>query len=77
MPELELSAVCDPVPENAAHLAQTLGVAVKTLEETLADPELDAVLITATDSGARGADSKGSRSRQTHLRRKTAERDVS
>ena len=47
VPELELSAVCDPVPENAARLAQTLGVAVKTLEETLADPELDAVLITA------------------------------
>ncbi len=47
VPELELRAVCDPVAENAARLAETLGVAVKTLEETLADPELDAVLITA------------------------------
>ena len=47
VPELGLIAVCDPVPENAARLAQTLGVAVKTLEETLADPQLDAVLITA------------------------------
>ena len=47
VPELGLIAVCDPVPENAARLAGTLGVAVKTLEETLTDPELDAVLITA------------------------------
>ena len=47
VPELELIAVCDPVPENAARLAQALGVAVKTLEETLTDPELDAVIITA------------------------------
>ena len=47
VPELGLIAVCDPVPENAARLAQTLGVAVKTLEDTLTDPELDAFIITA------------------------------
>ena len=47
VPELGLIAVCDPVAENAARLAQTLGVAVKTLEDTLADPEVDAVIITA------------------------------
>ena len=47
VPELELVAVCDPVPENAARLADPLGVAVHTLEETLTDPELEAVIITA------------------------------
>ena len=47
VPELGLVAVCDPVAENAARLAEPLGVAVKPLEETLADPEVDAVIITA------------------------------
>ncbi len=47
VPELELITVCDPVPENAARLAEPLGVVVKTLEETLGDPELEAVIITA------------------------------
>ena len=47
VPELELITICDPVPENAARLAEPLGVAVKTLEETLADRELGAVIITA------------------------------
>ncbi len=47
VPELELTAICDQVPENAACLADPLGVAVKTLADTLADPELDAVIITS------------------------------
>ena len=47
VPELELRTVCDALPENAARLAQTLGVSTGTLEETLNDPELGAVIITA------------------------------
>ena len=47
VPELELTTVCDPVPENAARLAGALGVAVKPFDEVLNDPELEAVIITA------------------------------
>ena len=45
--ELRLIAVCDPIPENAARLAEALGVTVKPLDEALADRELEAVIITA------------------------------
>lgn len=47
VPELEPIAVCDPMPENAARLAGTLGVAAKTFDDALKDPELGAILITA------------------------------
>ncbi len=47
VPELEPYAVCDAVPENAARLAKTLGVAARTFDDALKDPELEAVLITA------------------------------
>ena len=47
VPELGLCAVCDPVAEHAARLTQTLGVPTKTFDDALADPEVDAVIITA------------------------------
>ncbi len=43
--ELELRAICDPAPEHAARLFQTLGLPSRTLEATLADPEIDAVIL--------------------------------
>lgn len=45
VPTIELCAVCDPVPEHAARLSQSLGVPVTTFEAALADPDLDAVLV--------------------------------
>lgn len=46
VPTLELCAVCDAVPDHAARLAETLGAAVTTFEAVLADPDINAVLIT-------------------------------
>ncbi len=45
VPTIQLRAVCDPVPENAARLAETLGAHAKTLEAVLADPDIDAVIL--------------------------------
>ncbi len=47
VPAIELRAVCDPVPENAVRLAETLGVPVMTLAAALADLELDSVILVA------------------------------
>ncbi len=43
---LELCAVADAVPENAARFAEPQGVPVQTYDAVLADPSVDAVLIT-------------------------------
>ena len=54
VPTLELCAVCDPVAEHAARLAETLGLPTRTLEAVLADPNLDAVILaTPTPTHAR------------------------
>lgn len=47
VPTIELCAVCDSVPENASRLAETLNAAVSSFEATLADPDIDAVIIAA------------------------------
>ncbi len=53
VPAIQLCAVCDPVPENAARLAETLGVPAQTLTTVLADPDIDAViLVTPTPTHA-------------------------
>ena len=46
VPTLELCAVCDTVPEHAAQLAEAANVSVATFEKVLADPSLDAVILT-------------------------------
>lgn len=43
---LELHAVADAQPENAAKLADKLDVSVRNYDDILSDPDLDAVLIT-------------------------------
>ena len=45
VPTLELCAVCDPLPENATRLAETLNVGVTTFDAVLADPDIDAVIV--------------------------------
>jgi inositol 2-dehydrogenase len=45
VPTLELRAVCDPLPENATRLAETLGVPVSSFAALLSDPELDAIIL--------------------------------
>lgn len=43
---LEVRAICDAAPENAARFAKALGVPVRAYDDVLSDPEIDAVLIT-------------------------------
>lgn len=43
---LEPVAVCDALPEAAASLAENLGVPARSYADVLADPEVDAVLLT-------------------------------
>lgn len=43
---LEIHAIADVVPENAASFAEPLGVPVQTYDEVLAAPDIDAVLVT-------------------------------
>jgi myo-inositol 2-dehydrogenase/D-chiro-inositol 1-dehydrogenase len=45
LPGVKLQAVCDPVADSAARLAQALGARVSTPEAVLADPSIDAVVI--------------------------------
>lgn len=53
LPGVHLSAVCDPVDDHAQALAQQLNTQARPLDEVLADPAIDAVVIaspTATHS---------------------------
>ena len=50
LPGLRLTHVCDPVPEQAAALAQITGAAASTPEAALADPAVQAVVIASPTS---------------------------
>ncbi len=43
---LELRAICDALPQNAAKLAERLGVPVRSYDEVLSDSKVDAILLT-------------------------------
>ena len=45
LPGVQLDAICDPSPEAASDLAQSLGAKVSTIEAVLADKHIDAVAI--------------------------------
>ncbi len=50
LPGIRLSHVCDPMPEQAAALAQASGAAASTPEAALADPSVRAVVIASPTS---------------------------
>lgn len=53
LPEAQLTACCDVVPERAAAFAEKYGLTAKSLEAVLADPDIDAVTV-CVPSGLHG-----------------------